>query len=263
MSIKIWYQSMAPLGGLPCYVEALQRHASQTCGDEVAVTFNGASESWYGQRTPAEMLKFPYVKHIIQREAIDFCRKAESEGYDAVILGSFSEPFLAEIRSLLDIPVVSMPESALLVACSLAEQFALVPLAPAGVRRVRALVRRHGLEGRVCGIEALSAPVTEAQLEAAFDAPQEVIEDFETVARRLVEAGADLVIPAEGVISELLYWNGVRRIDEAAVMDCIGTSLAYACMLVRLKRTSGLGVGRRWGYCRPPDEILQALGASR
>src|SRR3546814_9928015 len=117
MTMKIWYQSMAPLGHLPRYVQALSQHAREVCGDEVAVTFNGASDHWYDVRTPAEMLRYPYVKHVIQREAIDFCRRAEAEEHDAVVLGSFSEPFLAEIRSILRIPVVSMPESALLTAC--------------------------------------------------------------------------------------------------------------------------------------------------
>jgi len=261
MTMKIWYQSMAPLGHLPRYVQALSQHAREVCGDEAAVTFNGASDHWYDVRTPAEMLRYPYVKHVIQREAIDFCRRAEAEGHDAVVLGSFSEPFLAEIRSVLRIPVVSMPESALLTACALAERFALVPLAPAGVKRVAALVARHSLGARVSGIEALAQPVTEAQLEAAMSAPQAVCDDFRAVAQRLVEGGADVVIPAEGVLSELLFFNGVRTIDGATVMDCIGNALATAQMMVRLQRATGMGVGRRWAYTTPPADILEQVDA--
>jgi Asp/Glu/hydantoin racemase len=259
MTIRIWYQSMAPLGHLPRYVDALQRHAKTVCGSTVSVTFNGASDHWYGDRTPAEMLKFPYIKHIIQREAIDFCRQAQAENYDAVILGSFSEPFLPEIRSILDIPVVSMPESALLTACMYAERFALIPLARAGVKRVSALVQRHGLGQRVTDIQALSTPVTEDELEAALAAPQKVMDDFISVARSLVDEGADVVIPAEGVLSELLFWNGVREIDGATVMDCIGNAMAHAEMLVRLKRSTGMGVGRRWAYPTPPADILEKV----
>lgn len=261
MTTRIWYQSMAPLGHLPRYVEALQRHAQQVCDEDTQVVLHGASEHWYGARTPAELLKYPYLKHVIQREAIGFCRQAQDSGFDAVILGSFSEPFLAEIRSMLEVPVVSMPESALLVACSLAERFALVPLAPAGVKRVAAMVGRHGLGGRVTEITALTHPVTEAQLEDAFTDPAAIISDFSTVARQVVANGADVVIPAEGVISELLFWNGVRSIDGATVMDCVGNALAYAELLVRLKRRCGMGVGRRWAYCTPPADLLAAVEA--
>ena len=250
---------MAPLGHLPNYLGALMRHADEFRDAEIAVTFNGASESWYRERPPADLLKYPYAKQVIQREAIDLCRKAEADGYDAVVLGSFSEPFLVEIRSLLEIPVVSMPESALLIACSLAQQIALVPLAPAGAGRVRSLVHRHGLSARVCGIQPLSNPVTENQLEIAFDDPYSIMTDFDAVAHTLVQAGADVVIPAEGVLNELLFWNGLRRIGDAVVMDCVGASLAYSSMLVHLKRTSGISVGRQWSYIRPPAEILNML----
>jgi len=263
VAIRIWYQSMAPLGHLPNYVAALQRHADRFIESDIAVTFNGSSECWYGEYPPTELLKYPYAKLIIQQEAIDLCRKAEADGYDAVILGSFSEPFLLEIRSLLDIPVVSMPESALLIACSLAEQIALVPLGPAGAKRVRATVNRHGLGARICGIQPLSNPVTESDLETTFDAPESVIKDFDAVARSLVRAGADVVIPAEGMLNELLYWNGLHRLDGAVVMDCVGAALAYATMLVRLQRATGIGVGRHWSYIRPPAEILSSLDALR
>lgn len=259
MTIRIWYQSMAPLSHLPRYVDALQRHAKAVCGSSVSVTLNGASDRWYAGRTPAEMLKFPYIKQIIQREAIDFCRQAQAEHYDAVILGSFSEPFLPEIRSILSIPVISMPESALLSACMYAERFALVPLARAGVKRVSALVQRHGLGQRVTDIQALSTPVTEDELEAALADPGKVMDDFIAVGRRLVDAGADVVIPAEGVLSELLFWNGVREIDGATVLDCIGNALAHAEMLVRLKRSTGMGVGRRWAYPTPPADMIEAV----
>jgi Asp/Glu/hydantoin racemase len=259
MTVRIWYQSMTAIGHLPRYLDALQRHAQAVCGNDVAITWNGASEHWYEERTPAEMLRYPYVKHVIQREAIDFCRRAEIEGHDAVILGSFSEPWLAEIRSILKIPVISMPESALLTACMYAERFALVPLAPAGVKRAAALVARHALGARVSGIESLPNPVTEAQLEAALAAPQAVSDDFTTVARKLVEGGADVIIPAEGVLSELLFWNNVRTIEGATVMDCIGNALATAQMMVQLQRTTGMGVGRRWAYTTPPPDILRLI----
>lgn len=259
MGIRIWYQSMAPLAGLSGYVDTLRRHAKQACGEGVEVVFNGASEEPYRGHMPTDILKYPYVKHVLQTEAIAFCRQAECDGFDAVVLGSFSEPFLAEIRSLLEIPVISMPESVLLVACSLAEQFALVSLTPASVRRVQALVRRHGIESRVCAIQSLTKPVNESDLDAAFAAPQAIVADFTAVAEQAVGAGADVVIPAEGVLNEVLYANGVRNVLGATVMDCVGAALLYAELQIKLKRRLGMGVGRRWAYAKPPAELLDQL----
>lgn len=258
MGMRIWYQSMAPLAGLSAYVDALQRHARQAC-PEIEVVFNGASEEPYRGHMPTDILKYPYVKHVLQAEAIEFCLRAERDGFDAVVLGSFSEPFLVEIRSLLDVPVVSMPESALLCACSLAEQFALVSLTPASARRVRSLVRRHGIESRVGTIDSLSKPVNESDLDAAFAAPDSIIADFTAVAEQAVGAGADLVIPAEGVLNEVLHRHGIHSVLGATVMDCVGVALLYAELQINLKRRLGIGVGRRWTYAKPPAELLAQI----
>jgi len=263
MGIRIWYQSMAPLAGLSGYVDALQRHAKQACPEGVEVVFNGASEEPYRGYMPTDILKYPYVKQVLQTEAIEFCRQAERDGFDAVVLGSFSEPFLAEIRSLLEIPVISMPESVLLTACSLAEQFALVALTPASARRVRNLVRRHGLESRACAIQSLTKPVNENDLNAAFAAPKAIVADFTAAAERAVNAGADVVIPAEGVLNEVLYENGVRNVMGATVMDCVGVALLYAELQINLKRRLGIGVGRRWTYAKPPLELLERIKHTR
>lgn len=122
MKTRIWYQSMSPLGRLPNYKDSLQRHAQRVCQDGVEVSVNGASEKWFGAHMPGQIYRYAYAKHLIQNEIIGVCRRAEAQGYDAVILGSFSEPFLGEIRSVLNIPVVGMAESAMLLACSMAEQ---------------------------------------------------------------------------------------------------------------------------------------------
>lgn len=257
MTMRLWYQSMAPLGHLDTYAEALRRRAKAVL-PEAEVALHGAAHPAFTGRPPADIHKYAYGKHIVHREAFDVCRRAEKEGYDAVILGSFGEPYLTEVRSLLDIPVVSMVEASLLLACSLAENFALVTLSPANVRRVGAVVKRHGLEGRITGILSLKTPVKEDELNEAIAKPNRVVPAFLEVAEEAVRDGADAVIPAEGLFSEVMVAHGVKKVSEAAVIDCVGASLLQAEMLVRAKRL-GLGVGRRWSYARPPGDLLEVL----
>jgi Asp/Glu/hydantoin racemase len=263
MTMRLWYQSMTPLDHLAHYRAALQEHAARICSPGVEVSVNGVSPRLYKDRTPADVLKYPYAKLVAQQEVIDICRKAEAGGFDAVILGSFSEPFLAEIRSVLDIPVVSMAESALLVACSLAEQFALITLAPPNVKRVKALVRRHGFEGRVAAVLPLSNAVNEGQLDAALTTPKAVADDFSSVAARAVEAGVDVVVPAEGVLNLVVHRSGITTIGGATILDSVATSLLYAELLVNLRRRVGNGVGRRWAYAKPPPDLLADLAKLR
>lgn len=259
--IRIWYQSMIPIHRLAAYRDALQEHAARACSEGTEVVFNGSSDATYRNHTPADLLRYPYAKLVIQQEAIDFARRAEAEGFDAIILGSFSEPFLIELRSLLDIPVISMPEASLFAACSLAERFALVTLGASNVIRLRRVVRGHGLDSRVSGIHPFPRQTDEDELNAAFADPAGLIESFTAITEDAVAGGADVVIPAEGVLNEVLHANGVRSIAGATVMDCVGAAMLQAEMMVAMRRRLGLGVGRRWSYLKPPPGILAEIEA--
>lgn len=261
--MKIWYQSMTPLGRLPNYVKALQAHAAAVCSEGVEVHFKGLPEKWFARHMPGEIFKYVYAKHVIQNEVIDVCRAAQKDGYDAIILGSFAASFLTEIRAACSVPVTSMAESVLQVSGSLAESMAVVCLAPAQIPRVQQTLERHANMRRIRCVEALQQPLHEGTLDKVFAEPQPVVAEFEAVARRAVAAGCDAVIPAEGVLSELLFANGVRTVDGAAIVDVVGVGVLYTEMLVNLQRRAGLGVGRRWTYALPPDDIFSILDEAR
>ncbi len=261
MSMRFWYQSMTNLGRLPNYKDSLQRHALRVCQEGVEVSVHGMSEAWFAEHMPTEMYRYAYAKHVIQNEVFGICRRAQAQGYDAVILGSFSEPFLGEIRSLLDIPVVGMAESSMLLACSLAEQFSLIAIGTAQLVRLRHVIERHGLGNRLRDIVPLEHPVHEKELDDAFRNPRAVIDEFTAAAKKAVDAGADVVIAAEGVLNEVMFWNDVKSIDGATVLDAVGASLLYAELMVNMKRKMGMGVGRRWAYAIPPADVLKVLDA--
>jgi Asp/Glu/hydantoin racemase len=260
---KIWYQSMAPIRALPRYKEALAKKATKASEGGIEAFVNGVREERYHGRMPAQVHRYPYAKLVLQLDAIEFGMQAEKEGYDAYVIGSFSEPFLAETRSVLGIPVVSLAEASLLAACALGERFALVTLSPEYARRLRLVVRRHGLESRLTSVLATSRLMDEADVEKAFSSPQALIEDFSAVARKAADEGADVVIPAEGLLSEVLAQNGVTTLDDATVLDCVGAAVLQADMLVNAKRRLGMGVGRRWAYATPPADLLADLRSGK
>ncbi len=263
MTMRFWYQSMTNLERLPNYRDALERHAHQVCEAGVEVSVNGISDKWFKSHLPTEMYRYAYAKHLIQHEVIGICRRAEAQGFDAVILGSFSEPFLGEIRSLLDIPVVGMAESAMLLACTLGEQFSLVAMGPAQLVRLRHVIDSHGLGNRIRDIVTMDHPVHEKELDAALKSPEAVMASFRSTAQRAVDAGADVIIAAEGVLNEVMFWNDVKSIDGATVLDAVGASFLFAEMMVNMKRKMGLGVGRRWAYAIPPKDVLDALDSNQ
>jgi hypothetical protein len=254
--MRILYQSMTPVHHLPNYADALTRHALKLCSAGTEIVLNGMPPEWFEGSSPTEVYRYPYAKHAIASHVIGIGRKAQADGYDAYVLGSFSEPFLPELRSVLDIPVVGMAESCALVACSLAEYYAYVSLSPISALRLKSIVKKHALDARVTGFHALPRPFNEHELNAAFNEPRALIDAFTQIATEAVEEGADLVVPAEGVMTEVLFMSGINNIAGATVMDCVGVTLCHAEMLVNLKQRAGMGVGRRWAYLKPPKEMM-------
>jgi hypothetical protein len=128
---------------------------------------------------------------------------------------------------------------------------------------MRGVVQHHGVQSRMVGIFALTKERDEADVNAAFLAPDEIISEFKTAARLAIAAGADLVIPSEGLLSELLYENGVNTVDGATVLDSVGAALLKTEMLVNAKRRLGMGVSRSGAYAKAPDELLTQLRSDK
>ena len=166
---------------------------------------------------------------------------------------------MEEARSVVDIPVVSSCETALLVSSVIGRSFGMLAIDEHMAEQVRALVHRYGYRDRVKIIETLNPPFTEHELDLAFKGSPAFVERFSKQASRLVEAGVDVIIPAEGVINTVLVRNQVHQVAGAPVLDSYGALVAFAEMLVQFRRRSGLSVGRRGDYLRPNADLISHL----
>lgn len=88
---------------------------------------------------------------------------------------------------------------------------------------------------------ALDPPLEGKALHASFETPGPMLAGFERAAERALAMGADVLIPAEGIIAALLTDRGIFRFRDAPVMDVFGVTWSYACMLAELRASSGLG----------------------
>ena len=256
-AMHIWYQSMTVLEEMGPYEESLRRRASQLMRRTDTVEVRGIEAAAYHGHTPGEVFRYPYLKAIVQRRSMVAAIEAERSRFDAYIIGSFSEPFLKETRSAVEIPVISMAESCMSTALSLADRFALISLSSRYAHRLAALVRRHGLESRFGGAYGLTGDMTEREMVAAFASPRRTLDQFLAVASEAAGNGVDLIIPAEGMISQLLFDNGVRTIAGADIMDSVGVCLLHARMLVEMKRALDLGHCRHSSYPVPPRPLRE------
>jgi Asp/Glu/hydantoin racemase len=258
-AMKLWHQSMTELVGVGAYRDSLERHAREILEPGQVVHVHGLPEGAYRGRPPTAALGNVFAHHRILDPVLDYALQAEREGYDAFVIGSFSEPFLAELRSAVDIPVVSVAEATFLVACSIGRLAAPITNDPGVARLVRRSVAGHGLQQRVQPPRSITPACNEFDLAAAFSDPGRLVPAFTAAARAAIAADADVIIPAEGVLSECLYHHNVTRIDSVPVMDAFGVAWLHAAMLVRLRASTGLSVSRAGEYRRDDPQLIHEL----
>jgi allantoin racemase len=258
--MRIWHQSYTDLTRLPGYAGMLAEHAKALSSPDTVVDLHGLRPGTYPEgMPPVAMVGYSYATHLADLQVIENIITAEREGYDAVAISCFLDPGLEDARSMVDIPVVSSCETSLLISSMLGHSFGFLTLDETMAGLLRKLVVRHGFGDRVKMIAAMDPPIDEHELDGAFDGSPEFVARFSAQAARMVAEGADVIIPAEGVLNVALVRNEVRAVAGAPVLDSYGSLIALAETMVRLRRVSGLTVSRVGSYAKPPAAVMPAL----
>ena len=247
---RIWHQSVNELDRIGPYRDALVRHASGILSKNTELVVHGLPVGTYRGLSPSDALGNAATYHRTLSPIVDMAITAEAENYDAFVIGSFSEPFLTEIRTAVDIPVISMTEAALLTSCSLGDRAAIIANDPNVEWLVRRSVRSHRLDKRVSVVTSLSPAVDEFVLSDAFKDPTSIIEQFKEQAKHLIAEGAETIIPGEGVLARLIGEFGLSDVDGVPVLDVFAIAWAQAEMHIQLWKTTKVRRGRSWSFKR-------------
>ena len=207
----------------------------------------------------ADFRHLPRLNPQAMRVAV---RQAEAEGFDAAILGCFGDPFLVQCRGDVSIPVAAFGESSMLLAASMGRRFGIVAPSSFLVEPIRRQVASYGLTDRLADVCASAEPAAE-QEHGLLDA-RDTIGYFRAAARRLIAAGADVIIPGCGLLSPALrlapgavhdYPRGCTEVDGIPVVDIVAASVLAAESLLRLRRAGAAYHGSWSGgeQSRVPD----------
>ena len=209
-------------------------------------------------KLPSELLRYRAVFHAAPGPVfIGNAIKAEREVYDALHIGTYLDAFLPKLRSAVDTPVSSHIETSLLIGCSLGQTISIITLNRQILRIIKQIVVRHRLENRIGPCYPLDPDFTEEQPVAAFEDPKEYVELFMGLARKCVKDGADVIIPMEGNLAEVLATQGIKEADGAVIMDGIGVPVMVAEMNAKMWKRRGTRVRRHWTYEHPDDEVIR------
>ncbi len=256
--MRIWHQSLTVLDDLPAYRERMVAHIRRVVRPDTEVVLHGMLPGTYPGNYPGDDLAYRFFFSMHAAQWAVHALNAEAEGFDAFAMCSLPDPMLTEVRTLVDIPVIGCGETCFHLATTVGRRFGMLLFIDRMATRYLEQIREHGLAGHCVGVEPVGFTFNDVL--AAFDRPGPIIDRFRASARRLIGAGADVIIPGEIPLNVLLASEGVSRVDDVPLIDSLAVTLKMAEMMVDLRASTGLAPSRRgWTHAAPPRERVLAV----
>jgi Asp/Glu/hydantoin racemase len=248
---RIWAQGATDQVGHRNYLAQLLPHMQACTDPDFEVEFKTMTPSV----TTVHALSEVRVARAVVRGAIT----AEREGYAAFFMNHFQDVGLYDARAAVNIPVLGLGETTLLHACSMGRKLGLIAIHPAFIPIHNDQVYRYGLQQRVAGVRAMNANISEYM--DAFTSPakkSELQSSFEREARRLIDDGADVIVPTGGITMMLFGQEADANVDGAPIVNGVTVVIKAAEMAVKLNRL-GVAVASRIpqsGFALPSAQTL-------
>jgi Asp/Glu/hydantoin racemase len=254
--VRIWHQGFIESGGIAGYEDALERHVAAVARPGTDVVLHPMPPGSFDGSSPAEAARHAYTSFLHTNRVVDSIVEAEKAGFDAAFVAILQDIGLPEARTLVDIPVAGYGEAAMHLACMLGRRFAILAFNPDLFPLLEDNVARYGLRERLAAMTVIDTDYE--AVARGFDDPAPLVRAFEDAAGRALASGADVLVPGQMVLAEILWQNGVHRVDDAPVIDGLGACIKTAESLVDLRTASGVVHSRRgyWG-AKPPADVVE------
>lgn len=247
---RIWFQGATDRALMAPYIAKVEAHFKAILDPESEFTFNTT--------TPPATTTHALTEYRVGRNFIRNAVQAEREGYDVVAVTHFQDPGLSEAKSAVGIPVLGLGETTLHFSLTLGRKLGLVTINPAFVPWHEDQIVKYGMQSRIVGVRAVDASVLDYIAafadRKAFDKLKPL---WDRECRALLDAGADVIVPAGGIPMMLFGGEHAASIDGAPIVNGMTVIAKSAELAVKLKRDAGIAVSRRSNYARPPEKALK------
>jgi allantoin racemase len=259
VAMRLWHQSRTELERLPQYADAMAAHFTKVGAPDTVVDLHGLAPSTYVTEYPGFDNRYIYFAYLHSLQILRNVQQAEREGYDGFLIMNLPESVQGEAQSLVDIPVISYAQASMYAAAMLGRRFAILTMIDEYIPLYESHIERYGMQQRAWGVQSLGMDYR--TVFHAFDDPTPVVDRVREVTRRLAaEHGVDVVIPGEAPVSTVLDVAGLSRVDEIAVVDCVGVTLKFGEMMVEMARSTGLRASAsNYFNARPPAARLTEI----
>ncbi len=188
-----------------------------------------------------------YDEALAGPPTLELVRRANEEGYDAIVLACFSDPALDAAKEISDIPVIGIEEATLHVAAMLGHKFSIMTSLSRRIPTREVHVRLRGLESAFASAPAMNMPVLEMDANPA-KAKARILE----LARKAVqEDGAEVIVL--GCAGLAGYAEDIERELGAVVLDPTAVAFKVAEAIADL----GLRHSKVGHFAKPPVKEIK------
>ena len=168
---------------------------------------------------------------------------------DAVVLAGFGRVGIDALKEALTIPVVSISEASMAIACLLGHRFTTLTMLRQFIPYQQDLVRLYGFEAKCASVRAIDVNVEQCVTER----DKTLAQLKEQIRAVLAEDGAEVVILACAGLCG--YDDELSRLTGVPVLDPVAVGVKVAESIVAL----GLAHSKLRKFARPPQPIQDYL----
>ena len=252
--MRLFYQSFGVSRGSRdgAYGQLLKRIVESAASPGTEIAINGLAPN----RALAD--QYRYLEFIDTVEVLENGLRAEKEGYDAFLLGNIFEPGLHELRELLNIPVLGLRDRRFTSPASWGR------ISPSSTSTPSSRPASWRASGRRVSSPAWSqSKGCRSSAPSVFDlalrdpeAKSEIVRQFVEAARRSIDKGAEVLLPAGGSLMAVLADAGVHEVDSTPVLNGLMALIKTAEMAVQMRALTGTFTSKRLVYAPPTGKLL-------
>ena len=200
-------------------------------------------------------LEYRTFNALIATELIKATRQASNEGFDALIVGCFYDPYLLEAREISgDMVVVGPCHSSIEIALKISNKFSVIIGQKKWEHEMHTTIKEYGYGERLVSFRSVDMGVCEFQVDhhitanALFQAAEKAVnEDF-----------AESIIL--GCTCELGFYKEIQEKLQVPVIDPSLASLKQAEQAAFLKNNYGWKPSRKWSSEAPSEADIKRFG---
>jgi allantoin racemase len=257
--VRIWLQKHVIEDRLPELDDWYRSHIATVVDPATEVATRTLPRLTYQTDVPYQYVTYGAVavhfNHYFAQSAV----QAERDGFDAWVIAAGQDPGLPAARTLATIPTLGYGNT-VFGHCARDEiRFGIIGFASGLREPIVENVRRYRTDHLLANYSVIPGG-KEAVVAAIVGKPEQFLDEFGIAAAQAAAAGAQVIIPAEGLPAEVLWHYNIRTLAGLPVLDPLGLLLKSAENEVRLR---ALGCVARpttgFWYARPDRDVTEHI----